>query len=224
MGAKTPMCSYCGSTYLVVGRDGFLTCSDCGTVLEEIPEPRPGYVELSRTSPGLFLGGERRLAAQEALKAYEYLVRRGFRDQAYCVVPLVFMFGKKPAEAASALGMPEALALYAVLSFLDGVPLNMAYGPKVFMPLRRLELPPQLKIVKLRLQSEGDLVFVDYHGRIPLKPLYAGTLALKNCALKDTIKELLAVKTRRGTVMCANMGCIPRELPIKKRFYELLQG
>lgn len=223
MSADTPVCSYCGSTCLVLGRDGFLTCSDCGTVLEEQPEPKPGYGELSNGWPHLSLSEERGRAAQEALRAYEYLVKRGFRDQAYCVVPLVFVFAKKPAEAASLLGMPEELATYAVLSFLDGVPLNMAYGPKVFMPLRRLELPPQLKMVRLRLRSENGSLFVEHNGRVPIRPLYAGTLALKNHTLRHTISELLAVKTRSGTVLCADVGCIPRELPIKKRFYGLLR-
>lgn len=223
---ETLICSYCGSMRLAVGRDGFLTCEDCGTVLDAASEAKPEYTftQRSHVLQSLSDTGVAPRALQEAERVCEHLVRMGFRDQAYFVVPLVFLFGMKPSEAASRLGMPEALAKYAVYSFLDGVPLDMSYGPKVFMPLRKIELPAQLKVVRLKLHSEGGSVFVDYGGRVPLKPLYAGVLAMKNPSLRPTITGLLAVKTRRGVVLCADLGCIPKELPIKKRFYEALRG
>jgi len=224
---EASVCSYCGSTHLAVGMFGLPTCSECGTVQEEIIAPKPSFTGTlySQVFKSEAVEGVNNSLREECLKVYNYLVSKGFRDPAYCVVPLTFILCRKPAEVASMLGMPESLAIYAVTSFLDGVPLDMSYGPKAFMPLRRIELPTQLNYVKLKLQrGEGGTMFVEFNGRIPLKPLYCGRVALKKRALRPTIEELLAVRTRNGTVLCADVECIPKELPIKKRFFGLLRG
>ena len=219
-------CNYCGSRKLLVGRDGFLTCGECGVVLEEITAPHPSYVNMNQSYILAQLNSRLNNSSnvvQECLKVYDYITSRGFTDPAYCVVPLIFILSLKPAEAAVVLGMPEPLAIYAVTSFLDGLPLKMPYGPKAFMPLRKMVLPREVDTVKLRLHSDG-VMYVDFNGRVPLKPLYAGKLALNNAILKHTITELIAVRTRSGTVLCANVGCVPKQLPIKKRFLEVLKA
>ncbi|SRR5579875_398337 len=218
-------CNYCGSRKLFVGRDGFLTCGECGVVLEELTNPQPGYANINQSyvleQLNSRLSGNSSVV-QECLRVYDYITSRGFTDPAYCVVPLTFILSLKPAEAAAVLGMPEPLAVYAVTSFLDGLPLKMPYGPKAFMPLRKVVLPSEVDTVKLRLHFDG-VMYVDFNGRIPLKPLYAGRLALNNALLKPTITELIAVRTKSGTVLCANVGCVPKQLPIKKRFLEVLK-
>ncbi|MEM0120422.1 MAG: hypothetical protein QW688_03155 [Thermoprotei archaeon] len=225
MDVEVQSCYYCGSTKIFIGRDGFLTCGDCGIVLEELTAPQPSYTYKIQSQVLLQAKSSLNDAPryiQECLRVYHYITGRGFTDPVYCVVPLIFILAKKPAEAASLLGIPEELAVYTVSSFLDGIPLNMQYGPKVFMPLRRMILPKEVDTVKLRLHSNG-VMYVDFNGRVPLKPLYAGTLALKNPTLRHTLNELIAVRTRSGTVLCANVGCVPKQLPIKKRFMELLK-
>jgi hypothetical protein len=226
MTIEVESCSYCGSRNLFVGRDGFLTCGECGVVLEEMTNPQPSYAYMSQSHILARLNSRLSNSSntvQECLRVYDYVTSIGFADPAYCVIPLTFILSLKPAEAAAVLGMPEPLAVYAVTSFREGIPLNMSYGPKAFMPLRKMVLPREVDTIKLRLHCDG-VMYVEFNGRIPLKPLYAGRLALTNPLLKRTVAELVAVRTRSGTVLCANVGCLPKQLPIKKRFFDLLKS
>ncbi len=209
----------------MVGRDGFLTCGDCGTILDDAATPSPGLSNVQQSYVLLGANSDRRptSVAQECMDVYHYITGKGFTDPSYCVVPLTFILSIRPAEAASMLGIPEPLALYAVYSFLDGVPLRMPYGPKAFMPLRKLSLPRETSILKLRVHQNGAL-YVEFNGRIPLKALYAARLASRNPVLRETLNEVIAVRTRNGTVLCANVGCVPKDLPIRRRFLGILRG
>jgi hypothetical protein len=218
------VCNVCGSDSFAVSRDGFLTCENCGFVIESTPELQPRtHVDVPSVAGGFIEPGVPHPAGGRQYSCsiiHDEIVKLGFRDPAYCAVALVTGLGVTVSEAASLLGMPVELALFALHSIADGIPLDMRFGPKAFMPLRKLDIHSPSGVLKVRLYQEGSF-YVRLDRVVPLRPLYAAKVALASSVLRKTIAEPIAVRSRSGVSLCANVGCIPKQLPILKRFREI---
>ncbi|PSN82996.1 hypothetical protein B9Q04_01805 [Candidatus Marsarchaeota G2 archaeon BE_D] len=156
---------------------------------------------------------------QNARTLYKNLFAMGFRDAAYCMIPLILGFGFDLSSASKALGMSTELGMYALLSFCDGVPLNLEHGPKAFIATKARVLQGE----KPRVLFHKTGYYLLLNGtKIALRVLYAGSLALKHQALRKTLDEPILAKDGSSVFVYANVGYIPPQHLIRKRFSEIL--